>query len=290
MGLVITGLLVFFFGQLFAYLQKSTENKKDGITNGYNIVILTIALVGIIVTFIDSCSTKNQRDDAQTALNKVNDSLQSMQKIQLDTSKNILAKQYSIIQSQAIQIEKADSILTLSTTVIEKQRIEFDAIGESLEQSIKIIKLSQKLKKAQQDLIDYQSGKDSYCYLILGHKMPNSNSYQFMMRAFGKNPMDNVEARIVDVYSKNTKNMGTVLNLGKIYPIKNWGHFVQALYSPVIKDKIWLNIFFETGSRTFVQEQKQILINGKWIESVTVSDDDKILYEKIDKDFPKDFK
>ena len=65
MGLVITGLVVFFFAQLFAYFQKTTENQKVGLSNVFNKVILIVTMIGIIITYIDSCRTKNEKDIAQ---------------------------------------------------------------------------------------------------------------------------------------------------------------------------------------------------------------------------------
>lgn len=96
-------------------------------------------------------------------------------------------------------------------------------------------------------LTNYITGKDSYCYFLLGLKDQASGAYHVMLYTGGKNPMDNVIARIVDVYAmsgKNNLNSGTVLSLGKIYPQPGKVIPYGTQIIPKIADSIWINAFF----------------------------------------------
>jgi hypothetical protein len=146
--------------------------------------------------------------------------------------------------------------------------------------------LSAKIAKQATDLNDYMTGKGSFCYFDLGSRDPNTNNYHFMLYSAGKNPMDNVVARIVDVLNIDNVGMGFPLHIGKVFPKIHTVRMFQTSYTPVKRDSIWLNIFFQTNGREFVEELKEVYINNKWNVHMEVDEEGKVLLNRTDHGFP----
>jgi hypothetical protein len=198
----------------------------------------------------------------------------------------------SEIESTNRQV-KIDS-LSLVTYNLEK--LNNSLIGKGLEYSKRLdsisnenFLLSNEVLRLTKDLNDYGFGKGSYCYFDLGRKGPTPNSYRFLLYSSGINPMDDVVARIVDIYDLDSNFFGTTLKLGRIYPKDNRLMFFDNVYRPIRQDSIWLNIFFQTQGREFVEELKEIRSNGKWLVSLIITEEGKVIFKKIDKEFPKGF-
>lgn len=205
----------------------------------------------------------------------------------------------AIKQKQRSEIgaaKRQERLDSQSVTIYNLEQLNHDLIKKSIEYSKRLDSssyqnylLSKDIISQTRDIKDYETGKGSYCHFDLGFKGLTPNSYRFVLYSSGSNPMDNVIARIVDIYDMEKKPQGIILHIGKVYPKIHTARIFETAYTPVKPDSIWLNIFFQTGGREIVEELKQVRIDGKWVVSKIISEDGKTIYSKIDKNFPKNF-
>lgn len=261
---IILGLTITLFSALISVYEKWKKKNESEYRrrNRITLALLVIAIAGAFLSFFAGYVAIKQRKISE------NSAIKRQEKI--DSQSNLI-----------YQLEKLNHSL-ISKDIEYSKRLDSSSYENYL--------LAKEISQQTVELKDYASGKGSYCHFDLGMKGETPNSYHLMLYSFGNNPMDNVIARIVDVFDMNKNPLGTIVDIGKVYPKIHTVRIFETTYTPVKPDSIWLNIFFQTGSREFVEELKQIRINGKWVVSKKVFDEkNKIVVSKVDKDFPKDF-
>jgi cell division protein FtsB len=198
--------------------------------------------------------------------------------------------------SEIVASKRQERVDSQTTTIYKLEKLNHDLINKTIEYNKRLdsssyenYSLSKYIIGQTKELKDYETGKGSFCHFDLGFMGPTPNSYRFVLYSSGNNPMADVVARVVDVYDLTNNPLGTIIHIGKIYPKIHTARIFETSYTPLKPDSIWLNIFFQTGSREIVEELKQVRRNGKWIVSKTIFEDGKTVYTKIDKGFPGDF-
>jgi hypothetical protein len=187
------------------------------------------------------------------------------------------------IDSQSTVIYKLDSV----NQSLLKTQLEYSVRLDS--STWKNFELSNQLVRQATRMSDYMSGKGSYCYFLLGARNPGTNSYQLVLYSAGENPMDNVIARIVNVYemvATPPTGLGTTLSVGKVYPRKGYVQLFQSTFTPYKRDSIWMNVFFQTEGRDFIEELQEVRVKDKWTVALAVTEGGKDLLRRVDKDFP----
>jgi hypothetical protein len=263
MLLLSLGFLITFFSALISITEK-WKRKSDPDYHKKNkiaLALLIIALAGAALSFFAGIDAINKK--------KISDSA---------------------------AIKRQEKIDSQSTTIYQLELLNHSLLNKDIDYSKRLDSssyanylLSKEIVGQTKELSDYESGKGSFCYFTLGMAGPEPDSYRYVLFSSGKNPMDNVVARIADILDQDNNPLRTMLPIGKLYPKEQTVHIFETYYKPVKKDRIWLNIFFQTGNREFVEGLKEVKINGKWVDHITVSEQGKTLFKKIDKDFPKDF-
>jgi hypothetical protein len=260
---IILGFIITVFSALISIYEK--WRKKDDLEyrkkNNISLALLFIAIAGGLLSFFAGFDAIQQKQLSEIAT----------------------AKRQKKIDSQ-------------SATIYQLEQLNYNLINKSIDYSKRLDSssyenylLSKDIIRHTKDLKDYETGKGSFCHFDLGFSGPTPNSFRFVLYSSGNNPMDNVVARIVDLYDLRNNPIGVTLNIGKIYPKIHTARIFETSYTPVKPDSIWLNIFFQTGSREIVEELKQVRLNGKWVISKILSEEGKTVYTKIDKNFPKNF-
>ena len=198
------------------------------------------------------------------------------------------------IKSENTAQVRQNRIDSQSTIIYKLELLNHSLLNKDLEYSKRLDSsswknyiLSNEIVTKTNQLNDYVTGEGSFCYFTLGYRDPATNSYQLELFSSGKNPMDNLVARIVDVYSLQANpSMGVVLHIGKLYPKIHTVHLFQTTITPTKIDSIWINVFFQTNGREFVEELKEIKVKGKWTISEIITEGSKTLFKRIDRDFP----
>jgi type II secretory pathway pseudopilin PulG len=264
MLILVLGFMITLFSALISTVEKWKNKGELDYHKGNKIAIavLIIALAGAALSFFAGVNAVNKERFSENAA--------KIRQQKIDS------------QSATIyQLELLNHSL-LNKNIDYSKRLDSSSYANYL--------LSKEIVSQTKSLSDYQSGKGSFCYFDLGIQDPGTNTYHFALYSAGKNPMDNVIARIADIFDLQNNPMGTILYVGKIYPKAHTVQLFETSYTPVKPDRIWLNIFFQTGSREIVEELKEVRLNGKWIRSLIITEEGKVLAKKIDKNFPKEFK
>lgn len=259
---IIFGFLITLFGAIIAVYEKwKSKNEVDyKKKNKIAIILLVISILGSLLSFVGGIDAINQKKISEKASQKRQEKIDS----QSATIYNLELINHSLLNKGLEYYKRLDSSSYINFL------------------------MAQQISKQTQKLSDYQSGKGSFCYFNIGLLGPNS-SFSFGLYSIGVNPLDNVLARIVDIYDMKKNSVGTYLNLGKLYPKAHSIRLFDTYYVPVKPDRLWLNIFFQTGTREFVETFKAIKLNNKWVTSIVVTEEGKILFDEKDKNFYWDF-
>jgi hypothetical protein len=139
------------------------------------------------------------------------------------------------------------------------------------------------------------TGGDSFAYLM-PFFIESDNTFQLTIIHHGDYPLYDMSARIVDLekfekiteYTLNEiKKTEQALKIGNLAPNKS-----SMLGTVTIKGtQLKWNIFFSARNGFFSEQLRIVKINGTWKSAIRVDNTPtkealKILFEKVDKDFP----
>ena len=150
---------------------------------------------------------------------------------------------------------------------------------------------SHQTAQLNQELMNSITGGDSFCRLIIGNIDSVKNIGQFMILHEGKHPLYDVSVRIVDLDKwdqlKGEVSFATMnISLGNLIPSS-----AQMLHQAALGngDTRRFTIQFSARNRFFSQALRLKKIHGKWVCATEVRDmrEDKVIYEKIDDEFPR---
>lgn len=148
------------------------------------------------------------------------------------------------------------------------------------------------LNAATKDLIAYQTGGESYCYLMNGSLSSSANTGIETVIHQGKHPLFEVTARIVDL-----DEFDSVMSSKMTYDIllKTQRTYGNMIPGHVMSGKKWnlgdadqrrFNIFWTARNGSFTQCMRFKKINGEW-QHATKVEREKVLFEHVSKDYPR---
>lgn len=152
--------------------------------------------------------------------------------------------------------------------------------------------LYSKLSEKSLAIYENLTGGDSYCRMQIGSiNIPNDIGYLYFF-VEGKNPLNRVQARIVDLNTFNEQPMTfgnlnkNIIELGTLDPDK-----VLATETTIKLNKtkgVNLNVFFSAGNGFTNQQIRMRFAKGKWQVATQITNvtGTKELYKKIDPDYP----
>jgi hypothetical protein len=162
---------------------------------------------------------------------------------------------------------------------------------------------SDEIAELNKEIVKSVIGGDSFCYLTIMSLDPRTNSGILTVIHQGDHPIYDVTARIADlqkmeVLEEKMKATGSnildfqeVMKANTIIQIGNMAKGPSA--SPIGPFSLGtgiergFNIFFSARNGVFTQLLRMKKINDKWINAAKVERDGKVLFEKIDSDFPR---
>jgi len=205
-------------------------------------------------------------------------------------------KSDKILKTGASTEEKVDYLKVQNTELTKKS----EELKEKAEQQASIIDnlrkentdLYTKLADANKEIYSNLTGGDSYCKMEIGNINPANDLGSLIFFVEGKNPLNRIQARIVDLNNFNTQSMTiaeankNVIDIGTLDPDKA----LMTQYT-IKLDKVKginLNVFFGANNGFSTQLIRMKYINDKWVSAQQIRrlKDNKELYLKIDPDFP----
>lgn len=148
-----------------------------------------------------------------------------------------------------------------------------------------------KLADANKEIYNNLTGGDSYCKMEIGNINPSNDLGYLVFYVEGKNPLNRIQARIVDLNNFNAQSMSMAeinknVDVGTLDPNK-----ALITQYTIRLDKVKgvnLNIFFGANNGFSTQLIRMKYINDKWVsaQQITRLKDNKELYIKIEPEFP----
>lgn len=198
-------------------------------------------------------------------------------------------KSDKILKTGSNTEEKVDHLRVQNADLTEKVQLQASTIDKLRQENTD---LYTKLADASKEIFNNLTGGDSYCKMeILNVNASNDLGYlAFFVE--GKNPLNRIQARIVDLNNFNTQSISisemnkNVFDIGTLDPDK-----ALITQYTIRLDKLQgvnLNIFFGANNGFSTQLIRMKYINGKWVSAhqITRLKDNKELFIKIDPDFP----
>jgi hypothetical protein len=154
-----------------------------------------------------------------------------------------------------------------------------------------------KIQELNNFILSSITGGDSFCYVEIGSIAQTNDHGLLVLIHQGKYPLYDLNIRIVDLDKfdeikdklsfEKLASMETRLNLGNLSP-----GFAQML-GPISfpgKTNLRFNIFATARNGETAQVLRIRLIDNKWVRAnkVTKSFTNEVIYEKIDKEYPRD--
>jgi len=155
---------------------------------------------------------------------------------------------------------------------------------------------SEEIAELNKEIVKLVTGGDSFCYLTIMSLDPLTNSGILTIVHQGDHPIYDVSARIVDlqkmktIEKKNKMNFQEVMQASTIIQIGNMAKGAGSTIGPFPlgnETERNFNIFFSARNGFFTQNLRMNKINNKWVQATIVAKDNKVLFEKIDSDFPR---
>lgn len=152
---------------------------------------------------------------------------------------------------------------------------------------------SDEISELNKEIMKSVIGGDSFCYLTMS-SIDNQNNVGLLTIVHqGEHPIYDVNARIVDLQKmdkiKDSLSFQTIMQADTHLHIGNMIKGTASSFAPFQLGAGMegdFNIFFSARNGLFVQLLRMKKINNKWISATKVERDGKIIFEKIDKDFP----
>jgi|SRR5579859_1209657 len=258
---LIIGFGLTVFGSAVGLIDKWKSKTENGYkkSNGIAVVLLLFSIGGGLIAFLAGITAIGS--------SKWNDKIAGERQQRIDSLglliyKSELANQ-NLIDQNLQYSKRLDSTTSLNYLLVNK------------------------ITSQASQLSDYLSGKGSFCYFNLALSDPGLNRYRYELYSAGSNPMDNVVARIVDVFNVTRDGYGFVLHIGKVYPKIHTVRLFESTFRSAKKDSIWMTVSFQTNGREFDEELKAIFKDNKWVEHFEVAEEGRTLVNRTDPDFPR---
>ncbi len=185
------------------------------------------------------------------------------------------------------------SWLTCQYFRVKKQTRVEDSFG-SME--TRLNELLNGLESKTTDMIGHISGGNSFPYFQIGNLDSNTNKGVLMVIPEGEHPQYDVSACIVDLQKfEKVKSSLSFVNMEYSHTNIHIGNLTQT-HACMVQE--WTvendieqsyNIFFTARNGSFTQLMRLKKIDGNWVVATKVkNNEDKILYEQIDYNYPKD--
>jgi hypothetical protein len=159
-----------------------------------------------------------------------------------------------------------------------------------------IAKKSEEIADLNKRIAGLVTGGDGFCYLWLTNIDSGKNLAILSSFQQGEFPIYDVDARIVDLQQLKPKKpplaldnflAGQIfLNLGtmRVDGIK----MLSSNFPLSQSDKRDFNVFFTARNGAYMQFLRLRRVQHEWRQATRVIVDEKVVFEKVDKDFPKD--
>lgn len=182
------------------------------------------------------------------------------------------------------------SLLKQADTLNQKIETQSQTIDELRKENSE---LYTKLANTSIDIYHNLTGGDSYCTLTIGNIVGEKNSgiFIFELGANCKNPLRNVQARIVDLNIFRTENINSdelfknIINIDVIDP--NKAVATQHIYNLDKVKGVNLNVFFSANNGFFTQLIRMRFVNNNWTSATLIERDGKTIFKKIHESYPE---
>ena len=168
--------------------------------------------------------------------------------------------------------------------------------AEIAQKSEEIAQKSEEIANLNNRIAGLVTGGDGFCYLWLTEIDSRKNFATLSSFQQGEFPIYDVDARIVDLQQLRQKKgsftldnflAGQIfLNLGtmRVDGIK----MLSSNFPLSQSDKRDFNVFFTARNGAYMQFLRLRRVQHEWRQAARVIVDEKVVFEKVDKDFPKD--
>ncbi|MFZ5994891.1 MAG: hypothetical protein ACOYU4_07900 [Thermodesulfobacteriota bacterium] len=154
---------------------------------------------------------------------------------------------------------------------------------------------SDEIAELNKEIVKSVIGGDSFCYLMIASLDPHRDSGILMIIHQGGHPIYDVSARMADLQKmkaieKDNMDFREVMQANTNIQIGNMAKGTAAPIGPFqlgSGTERNFNIFFSARNGLFTQLLRLKKINNKWVHATKVERDGKIIFEKIDGDFPR---
>ncbi len=153
---------------------------------------------------------------------------------------------------------------------------------------------SEEIARLNRELANSVIGGDSFCYLVVSSPDPVTNTGLLVVVHQGEHNLYDVHARIVDLEKfdqlkgnlsfATLKQTDTNISIGNLIPSAQVLHPSFTLGNGNTRR---FNIFFSARNGFFTQLLRFKKIHGKWVYATKVEREDKVIYEKVDDEFPR---
>lgn len=210
--------------------------------------------------------------------------------------KNSSEKSDKILKTSANTEEKVDYLKLQNNELTKKA----DELRDKSEKQATIIDnlrqentdLYTKLADANKEIYNNLTGGDSYCKMEIGNINSTNDLGYLVFFVEGKNPLNRIQARIVDLNHFNTQPVSiaeinkNVIDIGTLDPDK--ALMTQVAIKLDKLNGVNLNIFFGANNGFSTQLIRMRYIDNKWVSAQKIKrdKDNQELYIKIDPEFP----
>lgn len=160
--------------------------------------------------------------------------------------------------------------------------------------NLNLLNKSEEIARLNQEVANSVSGGDSFCYLVVSTIDPVTNTGRLVVVHQGEHSLYDVHVRIVDLEKldqiKGNLSFATLNQTDTNISIGNLiSSFAQMLQPFTLgnSDTRRFNIFFSARNGFFNQALRFKKIDGKWVYATKVEREDKVIYEKVNDEFPR---
>jgi|LQYC01.1.fsa_nt_gi hypothetical protein len=153
---------------------------------------------------------------------------------------------------------------------------------------------SDEIATLNKEIVKILRSDGSFCYLTIGNLDTNTNVGLLMVVHQGEYPIHNVNARLVDLQEfekiKNKMNIYNFTQSDTNIPI---GSMIKNTSSTLGRFDLGkssnrdFNIFFSANNGLFTELLRLRKVDGKWLSAIKVQKEGKVIFEKIDSNFPR---
>jgi len=152
---------------------------------------------------------------------------------------------------------------------------------------------SEEIAGLNREITNLVTGGDSFCYLAIGSIDSKTNRGIPIVLHQGEHPLFDINVRIVDLQKLREIKDNTWTSFSQAQTNLPVGNLAKGtgltmdpfdLGSSTGRD---FNIFFIARNGQFTQKLRLRKINDKWVRATKIERDGKVIFEKIDIDFPK---